>query len=162
MRWILVAIILASAFVLMIGAAAPADWAVAFPLGALAALAARAALPRRDGRDLLHRIRLAGAPRFAVGAAMELASGAWRTLIALLRPRRPAAEHIAHVSLTGRSEAARVVDGLVRSAAPGSVVILSEPGDAHMLVHAIEVASPEQIQRDIDRFYQRYQKSFLP
>lgn len=160
MKWILIVIILAGAFLLMIGSAAPADWALAMSLGALAALVARAAIPR-SATARPHRMRLAGAPRFSAGVAIELISGAGTTLVALLRPGGPRIEHTARVSLAGRSEAARAVDGLVRSAAPGSVVILNDPGDEHMLVHAIEVASPEQIQRDADRFYQRYQKSFL-
>lgn len=162
MRWILTGTALGAVFLLMIGSIEPADWVIALFVGALGALAARAARPATGERRALGRMRLAGAPRFAAGVAGELVTGTTMTLGALLRPGREPPGQIVEIPLTSRSDAARAVDGLVISASPGTMVIVAEGEQQRMLVHTIEIASPEQIRRDIDRFYQRYQKSFLP
>lgn len=160
MRWILPGAGLGAVFLLMIGSIKPADWIIALFVGALGALAASAAL--RGRRRPPGRMSLAGAPRFAAGVVIQLVTGTARTLRTLLRPGPGLTGQIVAVPLTGRSEAARALDALVTSASPGTMVVIVDRDRDRSLVHAIEVASPEQIRRDINRFYQRYQKSFLP
>jgi multisubunit Na+/H+ antiporter MnhE subunit len=162
MRWVLVGACLAGAFLLMIGSVEAADWVIAAVLGAAATLAARAALPRRDEPAAIERMRLAGAPRFAAGAAAELVAGTLKTLQALLRAGPERGGQLVEISVANRSDAAIAVDGLVISAVPGTVVIVTDNARQRMLIHTIEVADPEQIRRDLDRFYERYQRSLLP
>lgn len=66
------------------------------------------------------------------------------------------------VPIGERTPVGVAVSALVTTISPGAVLIDVDWDERVMLIHAIDAADPEEVIREHERFYQRYQRKVFP
>jgi multicomponent K+:H+ antiporter subunit E len=159
MRGFSLAIALAITYAGVLGSVHPFDLACAAVIGL--ALSARGRHPSLEGRLRTWRHLVAG-PRLALGFTSEILRGAY-TMLLVLMGRRPW-EHLGllEIELADASPEGTATAGLLMTASPGSVVLNAELETGRVLLHVIDISRPEERRRDLERFYEEYQRRAIP
>ena len=158
MTTLALAALLGAVFAVMVGSADPLSLALGLGAGLII-------LGVRPPHERLLRgwslRRLVHLPRFAVGVFLELARGSLTMLRVLLGLQSWRRGGLVEVAVGPRSEGAVVLNALVVTAAPGTVLIQMDEDDRVMLLHSIDASDPDALRRDLDRFYHVYQRPLL-
>jgi multicomponent Na+:H+ antiporter subunit E len=147
-------------YILSIGHAAAADFALGILLGAV--VSAHARLPGRliSARELLRRT--AGVPALVFVTVREILSGSRTMLAVTLGLRTWQRLGIVEVPFGARTELGLCVSILLIVLSPGTLVVGVDRTRRVMLVHAIDAGNAEALVGRLDQLYEKYQRHVIP
>lgn len=157
MKRVALVLLLALTFVTVTGHASVLDAVIALVFGVLIMVATPGA--RSPVRALE---RPSGLLRFLFGVGRELVKGAATMLWVLLGGRTWRTLGMVELPLGERTSAGVAVSSWVTTAGPGSIVVDIDEHAGLMLVNVIDASNPDEVRRDHERFYRRFQTPALP
>lgn len=106
--------------------------------------------------------RAAAFPRFVLAVFRAVVVGTWQMSLVVLRLRPHDRGGIIAVPMRERSVSAVVIQGLMETLSPGSVLIELDWTDRLMLIHIMDATDPVGAVAERQAFYERYQKPVFP
>ena len=106
--------------------------------------------------------RLAAFVPFAVVVAWEVAVGTWEVALVTLHLRPLHHPGIVAVPIGERSSVGVAVTALVMTLSPGEFLVEVDREREVMLMHVLDATDPEEVRRDHEVFYDKYQKKVFP
>ena len=152
-------LLLAGAYLLVLGSLQPWDIAVGLLLGGVLTVLLRGRLPYPAGPPASARSLLA-LPGLAGAVLADVVRGTWDVSLRVLGVRPLAAPGIVLVPVGDRSPRGVAVTGFLVGLSPGSV-LLDVTGDT-MVFHLIDAGDPDAARAAIDRMYARHQRKVWP
>lgn len=151
---------LAALYLGVLGSAAPLDLACGLLLGGVLAFAFTKPGALGGPREVLRRFLYF--PLFVVGVVREVARGFLGMARVLLGARDWRRQGFVEVDVGARTSVGVTVSALVAGFSPGSVVVGRDLEQGRFIVHVIDASDPERVRRDLQRFYERYQRAVFP
>ena len=99
---------------------------------------------------------------FAGRLARDMLVGTWHVALVVLRLRPLRHPGIVAIPIEERSHRGVAATALVTSLSPGSYFVDVDWEQGVMLFHFLDASDPDEIRRDLARFYRRYQRHVFP
>lgn len=99
---------------------------------------------------------------FALAVMRAIVVGTWEMSLVVLRLRPHDLGGIIEVPMRERSHSGVVIQGLVETLSPGSVLVELDWTERLMLVHVMDATDPAAEVAERQEFYDRYQKAVFP
>lgn len=148
-------------YLLALGHASTADVAVAIAVAlALVAVFHRFVLGRTE---VLPSWRRAWLVVPALGHVVaDVARGTWEVTLASLALRRGLTHGMVEVAMGERSHAGAVLTAILVTLSPGSVLVSLDWDRRIMHFHLLDASRAERFRRELESFYERYQRWIVP
>lgn len=155
-------LLLGAVYMLMLGSLDPRDLLVGVLVGGgLVWWQTRGRPPApMPARTFLRRA--AAFPRFALAVLRTIVVGTWQMSLVVLRLRPSDRGGIIRVPMRERSASGVVIQSLMETLSPGSVLIDLDWTERLMLIHVIDATDPVAAVAERQAFYERYQKAVFP
>lgn len=105
---------------------------------------------------------LTAVPWFMFGIVIEIFRGSWQMLLVLTGIRTWKTIGYVELPLQERTRVGAMVNALVATISPGSVLIDIDEEKQTMLFNVIDARKPDAFRESMDRFYYRFQKRLIP
>ncbi len=99
---------------------------------------------------------------FLFAVARDAIAGTWQVTQVTLGLKSLEKPGVVAVPIGERTPVGVAVSALVTTVSPGAVLIDVDWDEGVMLIHAIDASDPEEVVRDHQLFYQRYQRKVFP
>ncbi len=99
---------------------------------------------------------------FLFAVARDTVAGTWQVTQVTLGLKSLEKPGVVAVPIGERTPVGVAVSALVTTISPGAVLIDVDWDEGVMLIHAIDASDPEEVVRDHQLFYQRYQRKVFP
>ena len=152
-------LLLAGAYLLVLGSVAPWDVAAGLLLGVVLTVLLHGRLPYPAGPAASPRCLLA-LPGLAGAVLLDVLRGTWDVALRVVGLRPLATPGIVTVPVGDRSPRGVAVTGFMVGLSPGSV-LLDVTGDT-MVFHVIDAGDPDAVRASVERFYTRHQRKVWP
>lgn len=152
-------LLLAGAYLLVLGSVAPWDVAFGLLLGVLLTVLLHGRLPYPAGPAPGPRCLLA-LPGLAGAVLVDVLRGTWDVALRVVGVRPLAAPGIVLVPVGDRSPRGVAVTGLLVGLSPGSVLL--DVRDGAMVFHFVDARDPEAVRAWVETFYDRHQRKVWP
>lgn len=106
--------------------------------------------------------RAAAFPRFALAVFRSIVAGTWQMSLVVLRLRPSDTGGFIQVPMGDRTASGVVIQGLMDTLSPGSVLVELDWTDRLMLIHVMDATDPVAQVRQRQEFYERYQRAVFP
>lgn len=106
--------------------------------------------------------RMAWFPLFFAASAWGIVKGTWQVALIVLHVRPLAKPGIVAVPIGTRSPLGLAVSAMETTLAPGTYLVEIDHERGVWLIHAIDAGDPDEVRKDREHFYQRYQKRVFP
>ena len=156
-------VLVAATYLLMLASADPVDAATALVVAAVTlAVFRRFLFPggERTGPGLLSRA--VAFPAFALAVLRDITLGTWHVALIVLHLRPLVAPGIVAVPFGERSRTGVLVGAFVATLSPGEFLVDVDEERRVVLLHVIDASDPDDVRRQHDRFYDRFQKKVFP
>lgn len=152
-------LLLAGAYLLVLGSVDAWDVATGLLLGVVLTVLLHGRLPYPAGPPSSPRILLA-LPGLVGAVLLDVLRGTWDVALRIVGLRPVAAPGIVLVPVGDRSPRGVAVTGFLVGLSPGSV-LLDVRGDT-MVFHFLDAADPDAVRASVDRMYARHQRKVWP
>ena len=99
---------------------------------------------------------------FAFAVAGDIVFGTWRVALVTLGVRPLVSPGLVKVPIGERSPTGVAVAGLALTLSPGEFLVDVDWTERVMLIHVLDASDPEEVRRDHQRFYVRFQRAVFP
>jgi len=160
---LLIVALLTAVYALALASLAPLDLLTGALLGGGLLVASRAVTVPRGRFPVGTVLRRIGAfVPFTFAVVRDVVVSTWRVALIVLGVRPLRAPGIVKVPIGGRSPVGVAVSSLVETLSPGSVLIDIDWEDRIMYIHVIDASDPDKKRRQMQSFYDRYQRHVFP
>ena len=160
---LLIVALLTAVYALALASLAPLDLLTGALLGGGLLVASRAVTVPRGRLPVGTLLRRIGAfVPFTFAVVRDVVVSTWRVALIVLGVRPLRAPGIVKVPIGGRSPVGVAVSSLVETLSPGSVLIDIDWEDRIMHIHVIDASDPDKVRRQMQSFYDRYQRHVFP
>jgi multisubunit Na+/H+ antiporter MnhE subunit len=160
---LLIVALLTAVYALALASLAPLDLLTGALLGGGLLVASRAVTVPRGRLPVGTVLRRIGAfVPFTFAVVRDVVVSTWRVALIVLGVRPLRAPGIVKVPIGGRSPVGVAVSSLVETLSPGSVLIDIDWEDRIMYIHVIDASDPDKVRRQMQSFYDRYQRHVFP
>lgn len=163
MRFVFAVAGLAAIYALALASADPWDLGIGTALSVCVLLAfGRFILPGKALPPLLVLQRAARFPALLFGAAVLIVRGTVQVARAVLGWTSARNADFVVVPRGDRTASGVVINGLLDTLSPGSVLVDIDPVDDTWTIHALQAADKDAVRAEIDWFYDRFQRPIWP
>lgn len=106
--------------------------------------------------------RLVWFPVFAAAVLWDVVTGTWDVALRVVGLRRLERPGLIRVPIGDRTDRGVAVSALATTLSPGSVLVDVDWERRDLLVHVIDAADPDEVRRQLQHFYDRYQRRVFP
>ncbi len=99
---------------------------------------------------------------FAVAEIWNIVQGTWQVALITLHIRPLTCPGIVAVPIGDRTLTGVAVSALASTLSPGTFLVDVDWEAGVMLIHAIDASDPEEVRRDHQEFYERWQRKVFP
>lgn len=163
MRFVVVTIILLTfVYALVLGSFAPADLAMGVGIsGALVFLTRRLTFREKPSSpDLLRRFIYFWP--FLVAEIWNIVTGTWSVALITLHIRPLVSPGIVAVPIGDRTPAGVAISAMATTLSPGTFLVDVDWENDVMLIHAIDASDPDEVRKEHQEFYRKWQRRVFP
>lgn len=158
----LAVLLLGLVYVLMLGSLDPRDLLAGVIVGALLVWWRTRARPPDPMTVPEFARRAAAFVPFALAVFWTIVTGTWQMSLVVLRLWPADRGGIIAVPMAERSRSGVVIQGLVETLSPGSVLIDLDWTERQMLIHVMDATDTAGAVRERQEFYRRFQRAVFP
>ncbi len=159
---ILAVLLLGLVYILMLGSLDPRDLLVGVIVGGLLIWWQTRGHPAEPLTFPDFARRAVAFVPFVLAVFWTIVTGTWQMSLVVLRLRPSDRGGIIVVPMGERSPSAVVIQGLMETLSPGSVLIDLDWSERLMLIHIMDATDPTGAVRGRQQFYERFQRAVFP